>query len=84
MTVTEKAKDKIAKPVYFNISNDKEKEIVDWIDGKFSSFGGLVKDLLYQQMLKEKNGIQPIQFIETKLNIDEVAADPSEVADFDY
>lgn len=45
------------KPVYFNSANPKEKEILDWLDNKFSSFGGMVKDLLYQEMLREKNGV---------------------------
>lgn len=45
------------KPVYFNSGNPKEKEILDWLSNKFSSFGGMVKDLLYQEMLREKNGV---------------------------
>lgn len=48
------------KPVYFNLDDEKEKEISDWLDSKFSSFGGLVKDLLYLQMLQEKGLVQRV------------------------
>ena len=48
------------KPVYFNLDDKKEKEISDWLDDKFSSFGGLVKDLLYLQMLQEKGLVQRV------------------------
>lgn len=90
MSVPEKTKDKIAKPVYFNITNEKEKEIVEWIDSKFSSFGGLVKDLLYKEMIKEKNGIQPIQFIEASNTINndndkisEISVEANEVESYE-
>lgn len=88
MATNEKTKDKIAKPVYFNVTNNKEKEIVDWIESKFSSFGGLVKDLLYKEMIQEKNGMQPIEVINAPETIIEsgVASnivDPSEVKDVD-
>lgn len=52
------------KPVYFNLDDEKEKEISDWLDSKFSSFGGLVKDLLYLQMLQEKGLVQRVDFSE--------------------
>lgn len=48
------------KPVYFNLEDKKEKEISDWLDGKFISFGGLVKDLLYLQMQQEKGLVKRI------------------------
>lgn len=83
-------KDKINKPVYFNLNNEKEKEIIEWLDGKFSSYGGLVKDLLYQEMLREKNGIRisvdnnkyenEKEYITKK---DEVVVTASDVADYD-
>lgn len=83
-------KDKINKPVYFNLNNEKEKEIIEWLDGKFSSYGGLVKDLLYQEMLREKNGIR-ISVDNNKYENekedtskkDEVVVTASDVADYD-
>lgn len=44
------------KPVYFNLENEKEREIFEWVNGRFATFGGLVKDLLYTQMLLEREG----------------------------
>lgn len=44
------------KPVYFNIHNEKEKDLFEWVNNRFSTFGGLVKDLLYTQMMLEKEG----------------------------
>lgn len=83
-------KDKINKPVYFNLNNEKEKEIIEWLDGKFSSYGGLVKDLLYQEMLREKNGIRISvdnnKYENEKEDIskkDEVVVTASDVADYD-
>lgn len=83
-------KDKINKPVYFNLNNEKEKEIIEWLDGKFSSYGGLVKDLLYQEMLREKNGIKISvdnnKYENKKEDIakkDEVVVTASDVADYD-
>lgn len=55
-----KQKNRIMKPVYFNLEDEKEREISDWLDEKFSSFGGLVKDLLYLQMQKERGLIKHI------------------------
>ena len=55
-----KQKTRIMKPVYFNLEDEKEREISEWLDEKFSSFGGLVKDLLYLQMQQEKGLIQHI------------------------
>ena len=48
------------KPVYFNLEDEKEREISEWLDEKFSSFGGLVKDLLYLQMQQERGIIKHI------------------------
>ena len=50
-----KQKTRIMKPVYFNLDDEKEKEISDWLDS-----GGLVKDLLYLQMLQEKGLVQRV------------------------
>ena len=91
MTI-EKQKDKIAKPVYFNVTNEKENEIVEWLDSKFSTFGGLVKDLLYREMLKEKSGIksiliQDVDMADIDINKIEVTSekivDSSEVEDIE-
>ena len=38
----------IIKPVYFSRSNPKELELLTYYEDKFSSFGGIVKDLLYK------------------------------------
>lgn len=72
---TEKSKDKIAKPVYFNVTNQKEKELVDWIESKFTTFGGLVKDLLYKEMLIEQRKIQPIEVTQQPPVISSVEAE---------
>lgn len=42
------------KPVYFNISNEKEKEILDYANNSILGFSGLVKQLIYKEMMKEK------------------------------
>lgn len=42
------------KPVYFNISNEKEKEILDYANDSILGFSGLVKQLIYKEMMKEK------------------------------
>lgn len=55
-----KQKNRIMKPVYFNLEDKKEREISEWLDEKFSSFGGLVKDLLYLQMQQERGLIKHI------------------------
>lgn len=55
-----KQKTRIMKPVYFNLEDKKEREICEWLDGKFVGFGGLVKDLLYLQMQQEKGLIKHI------------------------
>lgn len=53
-----KQKNRIMKPVYFNLEDKKERELSEWLDAKFSSFGGLVKDLLYLQMQQERGGMK--------------------------
>lgn len=72
-----KQKSRIMKPVYFNLEDEKEREISEWLDEKFSSFGGLVKDLLYLQMQQEK-GL--IKHVSTKV---ENNSDPNEEISMD-
>lgn len=76
-----KQKNRIMKPVYFNLADDKEREISEWLDEKFTSFGGLVKDLLYLQMKQEKGLIKHISTkieqedninIETSVDINDI------------
>lgn len=42
------------KPVYFNISNEKEKEILEYANESILGFSGLVKQLIYKEMINEK------------------------------
>lgn len=53
-------KEKVTKPIYFNAANPKEKEMLEWVDSKFTGFGGLVKDLLYREMMMERNGVKTV------------------------
>ncbi|MDU1308994.1 MAG: hypothetical protein E6936_16280 [Clostridium perfringens] len=55
-----KEKSRVPRPVYFNLNDPREKELNDWINGKFTSFGGLVKDLLYLEMQREKGFIKEV------------------------
>lgn len=55
-----KEKSRVPRPVYFNLNDPREKELNDWINSKFTSFGGLVKDLLYLQMQREKGYIKEV------------------------
>ena len=50
----------ILKQVYFNPQNPKELELLVYYEDKFSSFGGIVKDLLYKQMMLEKGDISVV------------------------
>ena len=50
----------ILKQVYFNPQNPKELELLVYYEDKFSSFGGIVKDLLYKQMMLEKGNISVV------------------------
>ena len=50
----------ILKQVYFNPQNPKELELLVYYEDKFSSFGGIVKDLLYKQMMLEKGNINVV------------------------
>lgn len=42
------------KPVYFNINNEKEKEILEYANDSILGFSGLVKQLIYKEMINEK------------------------------
>lgn len=70
----------ILKPIYFNPKNPKELEILAHFEGKFSSFGGIVKDLLYERMQIEKglmtatynsDKVAPIKHIDNDIEITE-------------
>lgn len=53
---------RVTKPIYFNPDDSRELEILVWAEDKckFSSFGGLVKDLLYREMKKEQGLIETV------------------------
>ena len=55
--VSKMSRKSILKQVYFNPENPKELELLVYYEDKFSSFGGIVKDLLYKQMMLEKGNI---------------------------
>ena len=50
----------VLKQVYFNPENPKELELLVYYENKFSSFGGIVKDLLYKQMMLENGNISVV------------------------
>lgn len=50
----------VLKQVYFNPENPKELELLVYYENKFSSFGGIVKDLLYKQMMLENSNINVV------------------------
>lgn len=79
-----KPKNRIMKPVYFNLDDEKEREISEWLDEKFSSFGGLVKDLLYIQMKQERGLIKHVAKTEDILNSEiDTGIDDIDVSDID-
>ncbi|MFS0776095.1 hypothetical protein ABC255_08825 [Neobacillus sp. 3P2-tot-E-2] len=49
------------KSVSFNDKNEREKEIMDWIEEEGISFAPFVKDLLYDAMRRRKDGLRIIQ-----------------------
>lgn len=67
------------KPVYFNIENEKERELFEWVNNRFATFGGLVKDLLHTQMILEKEGKTVKHYSK---NIDEVADNQMTINDY--
>ena len=58
--VSKMSRKSILKQVYFNPENPKELELLVYYENKFSSFGGIVKDLLYKQMMLEKGNINVV------------------------
>ena len=58
--VSKMSRKSILKQVYFNPQNPKELELLVYYENKFSSFGGIVKDLLYKQMMLEKGNISVV------------------------
>ena len=70
----------ILKQVYFNPENPKELELLVYYEDKFSSFGGIVKDLLYKQMMLEKGNIS-IMYNENKDEISKYV-DKNDVEDY--
>ena len=70
----------ILKQVYFNLENPKELELLVYYEDKFSSFGGIVKDLLYKQMMLE-NGNISIVYNENKDEISKYV-DKNDVEDY--
>ena len=70
----------ILKQVYFNLENPKELELLVYYEDKFSSFGGIVKDLLYKQMMLEKGNIN-IVYSENKDEISKYV-DKDDVEDY--
>ena len=70
----------ILKQVYFNLENPKELVLLVYYEDKVSSFGGIVKDLLYKQMMLEKGNIS----VEYNENKDEISkyVDKNDVEDY--
>ena len=58
--VSKMSRKSILKQVYFNPENPKELELLVYYEDKFSSFVGIVKDLLYKQMMLEKGNISVV------------------------
>lgn len=74
----------ILKQVYFNLENPKELELLVYYEDKFSSFGGIVKDLLYKQMLLEKGNISIVYNENKDKDKDEISkyVDKNDVEDY--
>ena len=74
----------ILKQVYFNLENPKELELLVYYEDKFSSFGGIVKDLLYKQMMLEKGNISIVYNDNRDKNKDEISkyVDKNDVEDY--
>ena len=74
----------ILKQVYFNLENPKELELVVYYEDKFSSFGGIVKDLLYKQMMLEKGNISIVYNENRDKDKDEISkyVDKNDVEDY--
>ena len=78
--VSKMSRKSILKQVYFNPQNPKELELLVYYEDKFSSFGGIVKDLLYKQMMLEKGNIS-IVYNENKDEISKYV-DKNDVEDY--
>ena len=74
----------ILKQVYFNLENPKELELLIYYEDKFSSFGGIVKDLLYKQMMLEKGNISIVYNENRDKDKDEISkyVDKNDVEDY--
>ena len=74
----------ILKQVYFNLENPKELELLVYYEDKFSSFGGIVKDLLYKQMMLEKGNISIVYNENKDKDKDEISkyVDKNDVEDY--
>ena len=74
----------ILKQVYFNLENPKELELLVYYEDKFSSFGGIVKDLLYKQMMLEKGNISIVYNENGDKDKDEISkyVDKNDVEDY--
>ena len=91
--VSKMSRKSILKQVYFNPQNPKELELLVYYEDKFSSFGGIVKDLLYKQMMLEKGNVNVTYTTSTEKVIDnkekeesystEMYVDKDDVSDFD-
>ena len=78
------SKRSILKQVYFNLENPKELELLVYYEDKFSSFGGIVKDLLYKQMMLEKGNISIVYNENRDKDKDEISkyVDKNDVEDY--
>ena len=74
----------ILKQVYFSLENPKELELLVYYEDKFSSFGGIVKDLLYKQMMLEKGNISIVYNENKDKDKDEISkyVDKNDVEDY--
>ena len=70
--------------VYFNPENPKELELLVYYENKFSSFGGIVKDLLYKQMMLENGNINVVYSENTKEDDNSISkyVDKDDVEDY--
>lgn len=62
--------------------------MIEWLDDKFTSYGGLVKDLLYQEMIREKQGLSKAGYKEVdeaneKNKDSEIIVTKEDVAEYD-
>lgn len=62
--------------------------MIEWLDDKFTSYGGLVKDLLYQEMIREKQGLRKAEYREVnesdgKNKESEIIVTKEDVAEYD-